>query len=109
MANDAAVVRPQAAALTVDSGSPPRIADVLTRKPSGDDIGAAEHESLPVISDVSESRNSREMSLKYPPAKWVYLYLPNCLDARTLETQVEAADTCKQRTVRQLQIPSVTA
>jgi hypothetical protein len=43
-----------------------------------------------------------EILLQYSPAKWVYLYLPNCLDSCPLKAQIEAADPSKQTAVGQL-------
>jgi len=40
------------------------------------------------------------MPFQYLPAKWVYLHLPNCLDACPLKAKIEAADPREQAAMR---------
>jgi hypothetical protein len=65
------------------------VTEWLARKSAGDNIDPRQ---VVALSDVGESLRVGEMSLKYPPAKWINLNLPNCLDARPLETKVKSAD-----------------
>lgn len=101
-ANDAGVLRPQSAPTAFDAGLLPAAADVLAGESSADDIdspafGVAGWEG----SDIVVPPDAGPVLLEYLAGERVDFHLPGCLQSRTLEAEVESADSGEEAAHRE--------
>jgi hypothetical protein len=96
LANHPEHLGPKTRLLSVDACSPSRKAEVLTGEPPTDEINPFGR-IAPHVSHVFEAGDSGPVSGKHPASVLIGLALPHDSHSCSFQSEVEAADACKER------------